>query len=267
MPLRIAGAGPSGWEVDRVVCRIPAPQASSWHKVRDASLCACGCRAGGRISVMNRSVMFFLWLAGAIAASAGLPISIDFVSDGYRPASGSMEWNHWSITNDPVSRYSVADLKFTLRAGASSDPQLRYGMLDESPEDSAPLACDGVYAMGGEGTAALELVIEGLQPGPHLFRSFHNSPWRDSSGPYRVSLKNNPEVCARIVPSRKAMRDVDVAKACLRFKVGEDRRPVIIRMESEDINLLGRVILNGFQLEQVTDREASDHPQTADPSG
>ncbi len=212
--------------------------------------------------ITNSIVEFYLFVCcliiGCISVDAqgsvsGLdPIRVDISADFRRNDTGAPYWIEWQVPNGRSTKRKFENVTVTLRQGDVNAPALEGQWYKVGLASGALLACDGVFVPAG----AIEIVLDGLTPGPHTLVTYHNSLWNDPAASYIISV-NGKTAVNDLSPSSQVLDDQDMACAFVDFeaKAGE---PVVVRITSVGAGTRNRVILNGFEIDaQNPGRQAS----------
>ncbi len=171
------------------------------------------------------------------------PIRVDISPDFRRNDTGAPHWQEWQVPNGPAATRQFGPVTVTLRQGAAQAPALEGQWHKKALAAGACMACDGVFVTSG----AIEVVLNGLEPGPHTLVTYHNSIWDEPVGPYTASVDGIPQV-KTLAASRQVHHDDDVASAFVAFEA-RSGQPVVVRIESEGTGAAKRVILSGLEID------------------
>jgi hypothetical protein len=175
-----------------------------------------------------------LALAAAVQA---VPLRVDISPDNGRRDVLTRTTDNWRVADGASSQFQKDAFSATLRAvDAALVGVLWKGGLDTG----ATLSCDGVTLKPTGPSPAMELVLEGLAPGPQSAVLWLSST--EGTAPARLDVNANDGPVVAITPTSRVPTDADAAHAFLAFDVPADGR-VTIRIASTD----GVApVLNGF---------------------
>ncbi len=198
--------------------------------------------------LLNRASAVFLM---AIPAAA-TPLCVDINANG-RADMRTERCENWQPSDDAMtSRFG--DLAVTLRPGAGSSLATRGNKA--LVVRGVTLAADGLVATGGE-SATIELVIEGLTPGPHRFVGYHHA-LDDDPGGFAVSI--GEDRVEGLTPSREVNHDDEAASSCIDF-VAEEGKPVVVTIAADS----GKdAWLSGFAIDLANPARTALKPHPAD---
>lgn len=169
-------------------------------------------------------------------------------------------WLSWPWPGAQGSTQCFGDVCVTLRGYGSNrlEPVWVKAYLD----DGVRLGSDGVSVTGPGGTPLMEMVLEGLAPGPHSLATWHNEPRPMPLAAFSVWV-NGQRVGGPFLASHQVRHDEDVATAWIEFSALEDQ-PVVIRFhaESAPTNPV-TLVLNGFALNVPNPARQARHPWPA----
>jgi hypothetical protein len=180
---------------------------------------------------------------GQDRAVEAVPLRVDVSPDFRRNDTGAPHWQEWQAPGGRAATRQFGTITVTLRQGEAQGSALEGQWDKKALAAGACMACDGVFVADG----ALEVVLEGLRPGPHTLVTYHNSVWDGPVGPYTVSVDGKTQV-GRRVASQQALLDDDVASVFVAFEV-QSGQPVVMRIESEGTGTAKNVILNAFEID------------------
>ncbi len=178
----------------------------------------------------------------AQAAEFG-PLRVDVSPDFRRNDTGAPTWQEWQAPSGRRATRSFGSVTVTLRQADAQGSDLEGQWHKKALAARACMACDGVFVADG----ALEVVLEGLKPGPHTLVTYHNSVWDGAVGPYTVSVDGTAQVSERMA-SQQVLVDDDAASAFVAFEA-RSGRPVVVRIESAGTGIAKNVILNAFEID------------------
>ncbi len=171
------------------------------------------------------------------------PIRIDISSHTRRSDTGAEQWQEWQFPNGSSGAHDFGPIKITLRQGDANEPGLEGQWFKKALAAGARLACDGVFVPSG----SIEIVLEGLPPGPHSLVTYHNSFWSDPLPPYRIWV-GSETVMTDLKPTNQVQSDEDMTTAFIPLNVQADT-PVIIRIEANEPGPNNPVILNALEID------------------
>ncbi len=188
-------------------------------------------------------------------ASIPQPIKVDLDMAG-RPESEVNEvgYTAWPIEAAPSISRTIDGVGFSFSSVGANGTGLKSDWsktLVQAPY-YARLANDGLTVDGGEAGAAIELVISGLEPGPHTLVVYHNNtqnPANNSFAPIDISLNGNL-IFDDLEPSVQAEANSLAKTSYLEFDAQADQS-VTVRFSAETTSLASNknVMLNGFLLD------------------
>jgi len=181
--------------------------------------------------------------ASLLAATPGspAPLRVDINSED-RADMRTVGWENWRPSSDDMSR-SFDDVTVTLRAGGNGG-SIRLSGHKSLVVHGVTVGADGAIATGAD-PAVLEVLVEGLTPGPHSFVGYHHA-LGGADGVYMISAGSRK--VEGIKTSREPHHNDEVGTSFIEFDAKDDQ-PVAIRILASSG---GRVILNGFAID-VTD--------------
>ncbi|MBN1362731.1 MAG: hypothetical protein JW993_19185 [Sedimentisphaerales bacterium] len=182
------------------------------------------------------------------------PLRVDVSPDFRRNDTGAPNWQEWQVPNGRAATRKFGSVSVTLRQGTASGSALEGQWYKKALAAGACMACDGVFVTDG----AIEVVLEGLEAGPHTLVTYHNSIWDGDVGPYTVSVDGEPQVRG-LVASCQVTVDDDVASAFVAFEA-RPGQPVVVRVESEGTGGAKNTILNAFEIDAQDPRRQACKP-------
>jgi hypothetical protein len=181
---------------------------------------------------------------GRQAQADGLKtIRVDLSPSFRRNDTGAPHWQEWQVENGRTATRQIQGVTVTLRQGAVGGAVLEGQWSKKGLAAGALMACDGVFVPNG----AIEIMLDGLKPGPHTLVTYHNSIWDQTLGPYTISVDSRP-VIRGLTPSSLVDCDEDAASGFLAFQA-QSGRPVVVRIESERPDKADKIILNGLEID------------------
>lgn len=188
-----------------------------------------------------------------LAAAAGRsPIRVDLNPDNGRSDVATPGRENWPFDPARPSR-EFRGTTVTLRS--ASPPAVRW--YKPLLVHGATMTSDGVAAAG-----TLEIVLEGLEPGPHTLATFHS---RLAEGPpptYDVSVGGRT-VVGGLIPPTRVHDDADAACAFVEFEAGAD--PVVVAIKGRGGD--GEVLVNGFEIDCADPNRKAIKPAPSDGDG
>ena len=121
----------------------------------------------------------------AVVPAGRAPLRVDINSEG-RADMRTVGWENWRPSLDELSR-TFGDVTVTLRAGGDGG-SISFRGRKTLVVHGVTLGADGAVATGGK-PAAMEVLLEGLSPGPHTFVGYHHA-LGGAAGSYSVSAEN-----------------------------------------------------------------------------
>ena len=185
------------------------------------------------------------------------PIRVDVSPDFRRNDTGAQHWQEWQVPNGRSARRKFENVTVTLRQGDAQASVMEGQWFKKALASGARLACDGVFVPAG----SLEIVLDGLTPGPHTLVTYHNSLWEGSIASYSISVNGRTAV-NELAPSSRVLNDEDMASAFLAFEA-KAGAPVVVRITSTGTGENNRVILNGFEIDAKDPAQQAAKPLPA----
>jgi hypothetical protein len=180
------------------------------------------------------------------------PQRFDLSPENDRRDHLSTSRTNWLVNAEKPIAFKTGDVEFTIEPIGKSKDGIQVDWWKAGLVHDALMASDGIFVEGAG--AGLRLTIRGLAPGKHSLATFHNSIWDRDARPTDVVINGAPTVTA-VVPSRRVTNDADAASAYAEFEAKHGQDTVIeLRPHAAltgDEKRLGRVILNGFELDAV----------------
>ncbi len=204
-----------------------------------------------------------LMIVGSLQASTwaqvspAAPIRVDVSGSFGRNDTGAPFWQEWQVPNGRAAKRTIQGITITLRQGGAEGEALQGQWSKKGLADGASMACDGVTAT----TGSIEIVLEGLKPGPHTLVTYHNSIGGKVPDPYSVSVDSQPTIRS-VVPSDQVSRDEDAASAFVAFEA-KVNQPAVVRIESADTTKSNSIILNGFEIDAQDPKRQASHAMPA----
>jgi hypothetical protein len=185
---------------------------------------------------MNRETVVAIAGLGIVVCQhmPGAELRVDLGPPG-RPDIGAPRSIEWKF--DPTApTKNFGDVRVMLRSPAG----LEAGIYKFGIDYGARLACDGVFAKGGE----MEMVVSGLAPGSHTIATLHNSIWPPDRPVSRFNLLvNDVLTLTNLQPTTQVTNDYEIATAYVRVTAagGQD---VVLKFAAT-----GPIVLNGFEID------------------
>ncbi len=203
-----------------------------------------------RMEVLAAGFLAVLWSgAVAIAHQADLPaaIRLDIGANDQRTDTGAMGWQKWPVDSKTTNaQLKVGDITITFQPVGA--PALQSLLSKVTLAANARLACDGVFVSNAKAATAVEVILRGLNAGPHTVTTYHSSIWPGKSvGQYRVSILGTAHA-ATVSPPRDVKHDDDVSSTHMSF-VAPDNGDVTIRIELAAPGDVNNIILNGLAID------------------
>lgn len=196
-------------------------------------------------------VTTILLLIGSSTYAEALKVDITV---GNRADMRTVGWGHWVPTADNA-RQTFGNVVVTLRSGAK-DGSLEFANNKKLLVHGVSVGADGAIVKEGN-PAGLEVLLEGLEPGPHTFTGYHHA-LRGGSGTYTVSVGDTK--VEGIEPSHDPRHNDDVGSSFVEFDARAGQ-PVVIRIAATAGD---QVVLNGFTLDGTDPKGKAIKPVPAD---
>ena len=192
-------------------------------------------------------------------AAIAAPLSVELNGDNGRRDVLTRGWLDWRVADGPSATTTVDGLKLALRS-LGPDTKLAAGWWTRGFDFGATLASDGISVAGGDG---LELVIEGLEAGPHTLTTRHAAWAASAPAAFTLTIDGRP-VAEAVKPAHRVEHDDEatVVHATVEARSGE---PVIVRIAPVPPATAGAaVFLNGFSIDAADPRPQPRRPLPAD---
>ncbi len=179
------------------------------------------------------------------SAFAAAPLRIDFSLASGRSDTATPGWQEWQVPNGSEAARSFGEIQVRLRSMEEGN-ELQGQWYKAALATGATMAADGIAVESKKEPAAIQVEIEGLQPGPHSLVTYHNVVTGDEPGSYFISLNGN-KVIDSVKPTSSVPINEDAQSAYLEFeaKAGE---PVFLTIAANPENE-NHVILNGIEID------------------
>jgi hypothetical protein len=177
---------------------------------------------------------------------------VDINSEG-RSDMRTVGWENWRPSGDDMSR-SFGGVTVTLRAG-DNGRSVRLSGNKSLVVHGVTVGADGAIATGAD-PAVMEVLVEGLSPGPHSFVGYHHA-LGGADGVYTISAGNSK--VEGIKTSREPRHNDDMGTSFIEFDATDDQ-PVVIRILASNGD---RVILNGFAIDVTNPEKKALNPNPA----
>jgi len=191
-------------------------------------------------------------LFGSTVISAA-PLRVD-INSGGRADMRTPGWENWQPSGDSMSQ-AFGYVTVKLRAGGDGGSVELQGSK-EILIHGVSLGADGAVSTGGN-TAALEVQLEGLAPGPHAFVGYHHAI---SGGDATYTVSADDQSVEQIKPSTDPRHNDEVGTSFIEFEVQEGQ-PIVIRIAATSGD---RVVLNGFAIDVTDPHRKARMPVPAD---
>ncbi|MCS7089511.1 MAG: T9SS C-terminal target domain-containing protein [Verrucomicrobiota bacterium] len=193
---------------------------------------------------MKRLLMVGCFLALNIRGAQ--PLRVDLNPPEPRRDVLAPGWQGWPWHDSWEASRDFGGIRVTLRTHPSNRVALVWvkGFLD----DGVRLGSDGVTVSGPAEPAELDMVLEGLPPGPHSLATWHNDPRSTAPGGFSVWL-NGREALGACRISHQVRHDDDIATVWLAFEAEADKPVVVTFRPERNAAGSGQWILNGFALD------------------
>jgi len=150
-------------------------------------------------------------LLGALPLFAAVKVDLGLADN--RKDALSVGWENWAVTNGSAASRAFGGLTVTLRGVGGP---LKAEVWKLAVAQGATVAADGV-TVRGEGRAAVELEIVGLEAGRHSLVTWHNWLW-EKSAPVAcdVAVDGKPAVRG-LKPAALVTNDFELAHGFVEF--------------------------------------------------
>lgn len=181
------------------------------------------------------------------------PLRVDINADN-RADMRTDGWENWLASENNAKR-SFGNLTVSLRSG---NERGRISLVGDKSivVHGVTLGADAVVATS-ETQAVLEIVLEGLDTGPHSFLGYHHAIG-DHYGTYTVTV--NGQTVEGVQPSQQAFHNDEVESSFVEFTAIAGV-PTIVRILSVGGT---RVLLSGFAIDSDNPRKKALKPFPAD---
>lgn len=177
---------------------------------------------------------------------AAEPLRIDLSAATGRRDAETFAWSEWEINEAGESSKEFAGTNVALRSNAG---QLSGFLWKPGLATGATLASDGVKSLN-----PIEVVIEGLPPGPHTLITYHNFVSQQPTGKIELSIAGQS---SSVEPTYRSPDDFGLSANCVEFeaKEGEPVTAIIAGAESD-----AAVVLNGLEIDGNNPRSRAYKP-------
>lgn len=208
---------------------------------------------------MNLHVLTLLVASLTSLGVTAAPLRVELNGDNGRRDVVTRGWQDWRVADGADAATMVGGLRLGLRA-AGTDAKFAAGWWTRGFDFGATLASDGISVTGEDG---LELVIEGLAPGPHSLTTWHAAWTTSSPAAFTLTIDGNPAIEA-VEPGHRVEHDDEatVVHAAFDARAGE---AVVVRIAPARVAVAdAAVFLNGFAIDATDPRAQPRRPVPAD---
>lgn len=221
-----------------------------------------------------KRLLYFVFLGTPVFGMAqGASIKVDLNQAGRREKeTNELGYSPWIIRPGGADSASFDGIRISLSAVGTGTSPLSTDWYKAGIENPyyARLVSDGVSVTNKQGSAAIEMRITGLTPGPHTLLTYHNevqSPEAYTFSPLDIYV-NGKRVVKDLTPSVRALTKPDAAISYLHLNVtkGED---VVILFKTDPARRgsFNNVIINGFEVNTPDPREQASLPGPSNGDG
>lgn len=188
---------------------------------------------------MSMKISWSMGISLALAAAAhAVPLRVDISPDNGRRDVLTRTTDNWRVADGVSSQFQKDTFSATLRA---VDGTLAGVLWKGGLDTGATLSCDGAMLRSDQPGAAMELVLEGLAPGPQTAVLWLSNT--ENASPTRVEVVANGGPAVAVAPTSRVANDADAGYAFISFDVPSDG-VATLRISSAD----GAPVLNGFAI-------------------
>ncbi|MDB4632268.1 T9SS C-terminal target domain-containing protein [bacterium] len=203
---------------------------------------------------MKRYVFLtFLLVANVLFADVA-PLRVDINSEG-RSDMRTIGWENWKPSDDNWSQ-TFGEVTVSLRA-SNEGGSLGLKGSKAIVISGVTLGADGAIVSGGD-PAEIEILFEGLTPGPHTFVGYHHE-LGEHPATYTIAANEGGKIKG-FTPSTEPRHNDEVGTTYISFEANADQSSMI-RIASHRGD---RVVLSGFAIDVSDPRLKALKPLPAD---
>jgi hypothetical protein len=208
---------------------------------------------------MNMKYLFITISSLTVTVAAAAPLRVELNGDNGRRDVLTRGWTDWRVPDGEAATTTIGDLTFRLRA-VGDGSKLTAGWWTRGFDFGATLASDGIQVAGPG--AAIELVIEGLPPGPHSLTTWHAAWAAPQPAAFDLAIDGN-QVATGLSPAHRVTHDDEATILHLGFEATAGE-PVVVRVSAATAAADPAVFLNGFAIDAADPRPQVRRPVPAD---
>ncbi len=183
---------------------------------------------------MNMKYLFITISSLTVTVAAAAPLRVELNGDNGRRDVLTRGWTDWRVPDGVAATTTIGDLTFRLRA-VGDGSKLTAGWWTRGFDFGATLASDGIQVAGPG--AAIELVIEGLPPGPHSLTTWHAAWAAPQPAAFDLAIDGN-QVATGLSPAHRVTHDDEATILHLGFEATAGE-PVVVRVSAATAAMSG----------------------------